>query len=740
MAIWCGHASCTTATTTTTANKTTSTMAAASVSADPQKSLMVAPRTSSSHLNKPARQLVPAFLQKLYEMVNDPADHHLIRWSDTGDSFFILDQERFSSDVLGRWFKHKNFSSFVRQLNMYGFHKIPHLQQGVLRSENETEFWNFEHPHFVRGQPDMLCLIQRKKQAQPTMNASDDRNAHTNLGKDTTGGAVGLSQNQFLDINSIVNGIQAIKRHQAAISADLNDLKTSNQHLWQEAMAARERYKKHQDTINRIVKFLAGVFGHAEQMHKNDDGHGRTHAVVPRKPQRLLIADGKNGKGGVEISDVTEDEGRPAQSPSTSLFGFTSIEPSVNDAPTPTDTRSQPIPQQPQTHDPSFTSGNVPPISNPLTSTTQQQTPQSNNDVIVQAALSQVLSSPSQMQKLLQALQNQSISNDMFSHQLSQQNQQHLIGPYDGIHYGNGVNAAMDMHPDNQSRPPSFGVPAPTNVPLPLMPPLLGGTPDADQLVPFEKHEERLQKTYRTAAEISNDVDELQSNINSFIQTLGIDPSSLRVANPNHADGVGGNPPDRGGGGGSNGVMSNNNSLVGANPTSDMDMFTAPDFDFDAFLMDIPRTNDEDVDFDRLAEHLDPSVAAAATAKEPGSKIAGASSEQLNAFLDEVASQDGSDIVAIPPSMRMPVTASPPHNLNHTAMHHSPLQLQTSPPLSHANIGAPATSPLAMSGRGRKRKSEVRDAEDAYDVVPPQPTMPNSSTSATCGNKTKRKR
>lgn len=73
-----------------------------------QMFLAVAPRASLSHLNKPARQLVPAFLQKLYEyvslfdlisqlhwylhpsnrMVNDPSQHDLIRWSDTGDSFF----------------------------------------------------------------------------------------------------------------------------------------------------------------------------------------------------------------------------------------------------------------------------------------------------------------------------------------------------------------------------------------------------------------------------------------------------------------------------------------------------------------------------------------------------------------------------------------------------------------------------------------------------------------------------
>lgn len=174
---------------------------------------------------------------------------------------------------------------------MYGFHKIPHLQQGVLRADSDTEFWNFEHPHFLRGQPDLLCLIQRKKQAPTT---GDDVHPAPAVNRDAAAnGAVGtLSANQLLDINSIVNGIQAIKRHQAAISADLNELKSSNQHLWQEAMTARERHKKHQDTINRILKFLAGVFGHGDnQMRKDEDA---PHAVIARKPQRLMIADGRS--------------------------------------------------------------------------------------------------------------------------------------------------------------------------------------------------------------------------------------------------------------------------------------------------------------------------------------------------------------------------------------------------------------------------------------------------------------
>lgn len=182
----------------------------------------------------------------------------------------------------------------------------------------------------------MLCLIQRKKQAGT---ANDDEIGGLGLGGGSGGGSrrsgsppTGpLSAGQLLDINSIVSGIAAIKRHQTAISTDLNDLRTSNQHLWQEAMASRERHKKHQDTINRILKFLAGVFGQGSEgvgAHKDDGGMGGmgmgSHAgsrgrdegergvVVPRMAQRLLIGNG-NGEGhikekGISIEELKEND------------------------------------------------------------------------------------------------------------------------------------------------------------------------------------------------------------------------------------------------------------------------------------------------------------------------------------------------------------------------------------------------------------------------------------------------
>lgn len=221
-------------------------------------------------------------------------------------SSLVLNHERFAREVLGRWFKHSKFTSFVRQLNMYGFHKIPHLQQGVLKSESETEPWHFEHPHFHRGQPDLLCLIQRKK--QPTHGANDDIPVDLNEGGAASIG--NLTAGQLLDINSIMNGISAIKRHQQAISADLNELKSSNQHLWQEALAARERHKKHQDTINRILKFLAGVFGNSPDAVKHD-GPNAAH-VIPRKRQRLMIGDGgmSEKRRTALVEEVDDDEDR----------------------------------------------------------------------------------------------------------------------------------------------------------------------------------------------------------------------------------------------------------------------------------------------------------------------------------------------------------------------------------------------------------------------------------------------
>ncbi|KAI9209043.1 HSF-type DNA-binding-domain-containing protein [Polychytrium aggregatum] len=94
-------------------------------------------------------------------MVIDKMYQHLISWNYSGSSFVVCNVLEFSRDVLPKHFKHNNFSSFVRQLNMYGFHKVNKSPRGS-RALAENQVWEFSHPKFLRDRPDLLDEIKRK--------------------------------------------------------------------------------------------------------------------------------------------------------------------------------------------------------------------------------------------------------------------------------------------------------------------------------------------------------------------------------------------------------------------------------------------------------------------------------------------------------------------------------------------------------------------------------------------------
>lgn len=72
----------------------------------------------SSHVE--CLKSVPApFLSKTYQLVDDPGTDLIVSWNEDGNTFVVWKPPEFARDVLPNYFKHRNLSSFVRQLNTY---------------------------------------------------------------------------------------------------------------------------------------------------------------------------------------------------------------------------------------------------------------------------------------------------------------------------------------------------------------------------------------------------------------------------------------------------------------------------------------------------------------------------------------------------------------------------------------------------------------------------------------------
>ncbi|KAL4805025.1 hypothetical protein BDV18DRAFT_23942 [Aspergillus unguis] len=235
------------------------------------------------------RKQIPPFVQKLSSFLDESKNTDLIRWSDDGNSFIVLDEDEFAKTLIPELFKHNNYASFVRQLNMYGFHKKVGLSDNSMRaSERKNKSPSeYANPFFKRGHPDLLWLIQKpkntagqgtkpgkggpvvKEEAEHGTDDFGDDNAGVPRDDSARNRQLSLitqqpplPKDQF---TNVYRELQAIRQQQQIISSTISKLRREHEQLYAQAANFQEQHTRHENSINAILTFLATVYNRSLQ-------------------------------------------------------------------------------------------------------------------------------------------------------------------------------------------------------------------------------------------------------------------------------------------------------------------------------------------------------------------------------------------------------------------------------------------------------------------------------------------
>lgn len=200
----------------------------------------------------------------------------------------MLDEDEFAKTLIPELFKHNNYASFVRQLNMYGFHKKVGLSDNSMRaSERKNKSPSeYSNPYFRRGHPDLLWLIQKPKNVAGTASKRKGKTENdqteeevdeytddvANNGENRARARPGqlalrhpeasLTQEHFKNVQ---RELATIRHQQAQISRMMQALKREHEQLYGQAATFQEQHNRHENSINAILTFLATVYNRGIQ-------------------------------------------------------------------------------------------------------------------------------------------------------------------------------------------------------------------------------------------------------------------------------------------------------------------------------------------------------------------------------------------------------------------------------------------------------------------------------------------
>ncbi|GLT78601.1 hypothetical protein SLA2020_501310 [Shorea laevis] len=219
----------------------------------------------------------PPFLIKTYDIVEDPTTNHIVSWSRGYNSFIVWDPQTFAMSLLPRYFKHSNFSSFVRQLNTYGFRKV------------DPDRWEFANEGFLRGQRHLLKDIRRR-------NTSSPQASQQALDSSVEVGRFGPDRE-----------IDRLRRDKQVLMLELIKLRQQQQNTRTFIQLIEEKLKRTEMKQRNTMSFLARALQNPTFLHKlvqQKDKMKELEEAISKKRRRHI----NQGPSNFEVGEVGEGE------------------------------------------------------------------------------------------------------------------------------------------------------------------------------------------------------------------------------------------------------------------------------------------------------------------------------------------------------------------------------------------------------------------------------------------------
>ncbi|KAF8391189.1 hypothetical protein HHK36_023491 [Tetracentron sinense] len=248
----------------------------------------------------------PPFLTKTYEMVDDPLTNSIVSWSSSNKSFIVWNPLDFARDLLPKYFKHNNFSSFVRQLNTYGFRKI------------DPDQWEFANEDFIRGQTQLLKNIHRRKPIH-------SHSIQNHQGQGNSSGGLAESEKQEFE-----EEIGRLQHDKSLLILELQRHTQEQQGMDLTIQSLEERLHQMEHRQHQIISFLSQVMkkaGFVTNLLQQSENHNKKR----RLPKFDYFYDDANmEENGIVTFQAVNRENSDATVQLLNLEPFEKLESSLN--------------------------------------------------------------------------------------------------------------------------------------------------------------------------------------------------------------------------------------------------------------------------------------------------------------------------------------------------------------------------------------------------------------------------